>query len=101
VTERASEKPSKYQRRLCVPEDPIFKTLLREFLPDFLHLFFPEIAQRLDLSTVEFLDREEFTDLLAGGRREVDVLSRVKTLTGEPELILVHVCTCRRDLGHF
>lgn len=49
-----------------MPEDPIYKTLLRGFLPDFLHLFFLEIAERLDFLAVEKLDREEFTDLLGG-----------------------------------
>jgi hypothetical protein len=84
-----------------MPEDPIYKTLLREFLPDFLSLFFPEVATRLDFNTVQFLDREEFSDLPAGSRREVDVLALVKTLAGEPELILLHVEVQARRQEHF
>lgn len=84
-----------------MPEDPIFKTLLREFLPDFLHLFFPEVAARLDFTTLQFLDREEFTEIPLGPRREVDVLVRVRTLAGDPELILIHIETQGRREREF
>lgn len=40
---------------------------------------------------MEFLDKELFTDLLQGARRTVDLVARVRTTSGDPELLLVHV----------
>ena len=71
--------------------DQLFKDLLRRFLPDFLKLFFPRKAGQLDLSRLSFLDKEAFTDVPRGKRREVDLLAQVHTRKGEPELILLHV----------
>jgi hypothetical protein len=65
--------------------------LLRAFFREFLELFYPEVAARLDFTRVTFLDKEVFTDVPEGSRREMDLLAQVYTLDGEPELILVHV----------
>jgi len=71
--------------------DPLFKNVLRAFLPDFLRLFFPAVAGRLDFTDLTFLDKEAFTDLPRGRRREADLVARVRTHAGRPELVLVHV----------
>ena len=71
--------------------DALFKELLRAFFREFLELFFPDAAERLDFSRVSFLDKELFTDLPEGSRRELDLLAQTYTRDGEPELILVHV----------
>jgi hypothetical protein len=71
--------------------DRLWKDLLHRFLPEFLTLFFPAQALDLDLSRVEFLDTEQFTDLPGGETRAVDVLAKVRTRTGERRVILVHV----------
>ena len=42
--------------------DQRFKTLLREFLPEFFELFFPEWAARFDFSSTEWLEQEAFLD---------------------------------------
>jgi hypothetical protein len=39
-------------------KDQVFKELLREFFPDFVRLFYPQIAAQLDWSTLRFLDKE-------------------------------------------
>ena len=53
------------------PHDPLFKSLLRNFFAGFLRLVAPELAARLDLSAVAFLDKEfvdhAATDPWAGG----------------------------------
>lgn len=41
--------------------DQRFKTLIREFFNDFLLLFFADWAARLDLSSVEWLDKRRGT----------------------------------------
>ena len=71
--------------------DQLFKTLLEKFLKDFLQLFFPDVAARLDFGTVQFLDKELTTDFPRGTTREVDVVAKLETQEGEPEIVLVHV----------
>ena len=71
--------------------DQLFKALLEKFFRDFLELFFPKVAERLDFGTFVFLDKELFADLLQGPTREVDVVARLETHEGEPEIVLVHV----------
>ena len=55
--------------------DRLFKELLTTFFLDFLQLFCPELAEYLDPGSVEFLDKEVFTDVTHGERHEVDHLA--------------------------
>jgi len=76
--------------------DQRFKTLIREFFADFLRLFFAEWAARLDLSAVEWLDKELYPDPPEGSRHALDMVARVPILpAAEPgvdaSLLLVHV----------
>ncbi|MDQ3813287.1 MAG: hypothetical protein M3347_04980 [Armatimonadota bacterium] len=81
-----------------VSHDQLFKELLRAFFREFMELFFPAVAARLDFSHVVLLDREVFTDVPEGALREPDLVARVNTQSGEPELILIHVeVQARRD----
>jgi len=43
--------------------DQLFKQVIESFFADFLRLFAPDNAARLDLSTVTFLNMEVFTDI--------------------------------------
>lgn len=82
-----------------MPQDQLFKELLRAFFREFLELFYPDVAAGLDFARVTFLDKETFTDLPEGSRREADLVAQVYTIDGTPELILVHteVQTQRRS----
>lgn len=71
--------------------DQLFKTILEGLLRDFLELFFPEEAARLDFETLQLLGKEVFANVPEGEVREADVVARLETRDGEPELILVHV----------
>ena len=51
-------------------KDQVFKELLREFFPDFVRLFYPQIAAQLDWSTLRFLDKETFTDFPRGEQQD-------------------------------
>ena len=73
-----------------MPQDQLFKHLLQTFFREFMELFYPTVADRLNFDTVSFLDKELFTDLPDGARREADLVAQVQTKQGEPELILVH-----------
>lgn len=71
--------------------DQLFKDLLRAFFQEFLELFFPDVAGRLDFSRIRFLDKELFTDLPEGEQRDADLVVEAYTIEGEPELILTHI----------
>ncbi len=71
--------------------DQLFKTILEGLLRDFLELFFPEAAARLDFETLRFLGKEVFANVPAGEVREADVVARLETRDGESELVVVHV----------
>lgn len=83
------------------PHDQLLKEALSAFLEDFVTLFAPQQAGQLDFSTVRFLDKEVFTDLAAGQRREMDLLAEVKTQSGTLRLVLIHVEIQRRREAGF
>jgi hypothetical protein len=67
--------------------DRLFKGLLRTFLPDLLRLTVPEVAGKLDLSRLSFLDKEL---LDPSGAREADLLVRLP-LRDRGGSLLVHI----------
>ena len=71
--------------------DQRFKEFLQTFLQEFLKLFFPDVESRLDFRAIEFLDKEFFTDLAERSSRRADVVAKLTTHDGEPELVLVHI----------
>jgi hypothetical protein len=71
--------------------DQLFKELLQGCLAEFIAAFFPEVARRIDWSQVTFPNTELFTEVHQGRRRTLDLVAEVRALTGEPELILIHV----------
>jgi hypothetical protein len=64
--------------------DQRFKTLIATFFPEFLELFFPPWAKRLDARSVEWLDKEVFPDPPEGPRRLLDLVGRVPTRAAVP-----------------
>ena len=77
-------------------DDQRLKTLIRHFFADFLALFFDEWAARLDLTQVEWLDKELFHDPPEGSRHELDLVARVPMREPsdpavDASLLLVHV----------
>lgn len=70
--------------------DRLFKELLTTFFTEFLQLFLPELAAYLDPDSVEFLDKEVFTDVTQGERHEVDLVARGR-FRGQPLCFLIHV----------
>ncbi len=60
---------------------------------EFLELFFPELAARLDFESLEFQDKEHLKGFPDGRRREPDVVTWVRTWQGSPEIVIVHVET--------
>ena len=56
--------------------DKLFKQLLTTFFVEFVELFMPEVNAYLARETIQFVDKEIFTDLTAGERHEVDSTTR-------------------------
>ena len=71
--------------------DQLFKVFLQEFLPRFLELFFPTQAALLDLESITYPDKELFTNFPEGETRNTDFLAEIRTKTGEPEILLIHI----------
>ena len=70
--------------------DRLFKQLLTTFFIEFVELFLPDLATFLHPGSVEFLDKEVFTDVTAGERHEVDLLAKGK-LRDTDTFFLIHV----------
>jgi hypothetical protein len=72
-----------------IDHDRLFKELLTTFFVDFIELFFPAVASYLQPGTVTFLDKELFTDIAAGERREADVVVKAQ-FRDQPAFFLIH-----------
>src|SRR5690606_9745384 len=64
--------------------------LLSAFLFEFLELFLPELASSLDSSSVEFLDKEMFTEWAEGDRREADFVVKAR-FHGQEAFFVIHL----------
>lgn len=73
-----------------IDHDRLFKELLTTFFVEFLELFFPELVAYLEPGTLEFLDKEVFTDITEGDRYEADLIAKIKFRTQET-FFLIHV----------
>ena len=71
--------------------DRLFKEFLHRFLREFMEIFFPVEAARLDFTTVAFLQQELVINLPGQVLRITDVVAELNTLDGEPEAIILHV----------
>jgi predicted transposase/invertase (TIGR01784 family) len=58
--------------------DRLFKELITTFFVEFIELFFPEVLGYLEIDSLEFLDKEVFTDVTAGERHEVDIIVKAR-----------------------
>ena len=70
--------------------DRLFKELLTTFLPEFLQVFCPELAKDLDPDSLEFLDKEIFTDVTHGEKHQADIVAWAK-FKGQGLGFLIHV----------
>ena len=70
--------------------DQLSKSLIKIFFTEFLGLVEPDAASCLRAGDATFLDKEDFTDWPAGGRREMDLVAKVPVERKSLPL-LVHV----------
>jgi len=72
--------------------DQLFKKVIRTFFKEFMQMFLPEEAERIDFKKLEFLDKEQFTDQGRRGRhRFLDLVAKAGLKDGGEEFILVHI----------
>ena len=71
--------------------DQLFKKLIQKQTDRFIRLFFPEGAKRIDFSTMEPLDKEVYTAIPVGYRRQSDILVRVRERGQEGRFLLILV----------
>lgn len=79
------EDPSQYTHH-----DQLFKQLIHTFFAEFFELFFPEVHQHIDFTSMKPMSEEMFTDLLKGESRRADIVIEAK-LKGQETLIIIHV----------
>ncbi len=70
--------------------DQLFKTLLKEFFREFVALFLPAVHTYLDATGITFLDKEVFSKLPVGLKRQADLVARVK-FKGAAAHFLLHI----------
>ena len=73
-----------------IDHDRLFKELLTEFFTEFLELFLPEAHGYVDPDSLEFLEKEVFTDVTLGERHEADLVVKAR-FRDRPAFFLVHV----------
>jgi hypothetical protein len=61
-----------------INHDQLFKELLTTFFVEFLELFFPSVLEYLDTNSIQFVDKELFTDLVRGEKKIMDILAFAK-----------------------
>lgn len=83
-----------------IDHDRLFKELLTTFFVEFLELFFPEVVTYLDTDSLQFLDKEIFTDVTSGERYEADIIVKAK-FQGQDTFFLIHVENQAQYQSHF
>ena len=73
-----------------IDHDRLFKELLTTFFVECIDLFFPDVVGYLQPDSATFLDKELFTDIPGGERREADVVVRAQ-FRDRPAFFLIHV----------
>lgn len=73
-----------------IDHDRLFKELLTNFFVEFLELFLPKVAAHLERDSIEFLDKEVFTDVTAGEQYEADLVVKAKFREQE-SFFLIHL----------
>jgi predicted transposase YdaD len=61
-----------------INHDQLFKELLTTFFVEFLELLFPSVLEYLDTDSIQFVDKEMFTDVVGGEKKIMDIVALAK-----------------------
>jgi hypothetical protein len=73
-----------------INHDQLFKELLTTFFVEFLELFFPSVLEYLDTDSIQFIDKELFTDMVRGEKNILDIVALAK-FQGQDYSFLIHI----------
>jgi hypothetical protein len=73
-----------------VDHDRLHKELIRAFFMPFLWALLPDVAAYVDPDSIEFMDKEIFTDISGGRKHIADLVVKVKFL-GEETFFIIHI----------
>ena len=73
-----------------INHDQLFKELLTTFFVEFLELFFPTVLEYLDTDSIQFVDKELFTDIAKGEKNILDLVALAK-FQEQDYSFLIHV----------
>jgi len=73
-----------------INHDQLFKELLTTFFVEFLELFFPAVLEYLDIDSIQFVDKELFTDVARGEKNILDLVVLAK-FQEQDYSFLIHV----------
>jgi len=73
-----------------VDHDRLFKELLTTYFDDFIDTFLPQVAGQIVPGSVEFLDKEIFTDIASDDKHVVDLIAKVRLKSGDA-YFLIHI----------
>jgi predicted transposase YdaD len=73
-----------------INHDQLFKELLTTFFVEFLELFFPSVLEYLDTNSIQFVDKELFTDVIRGEKNILDIVALAK-FQGLDYSFLIHL----------
>jgi predicted transposase YdaD len=73
-----------------INHDQLFKELLTTFFIEFLELFYPSVLEYLDTDSIQFVDKELFTDVVGGEKKIMDIVALTK-FQGQDYSFLIHI----------
>lgn len=73
-----------------INHDQLFKELVTTFFVEFLELFFPAVLEYLDTDSIQFVDKELFTDVARGEKNILDLVALAK-FQGQDYSFLIHI----------
>ena len=77
-------------KREPIDHDRLFKELITTFFFEFVDLFLPDVSVYLERDSLDFLNKEVFTDIMAEEKHEADIVVKVR-FRNETSCFLVHI----------
>jgi len=97
---RQSPTPQQTTAEIHPDHDRLFKELITLLFIEFLELFAPQIAALIDPDSIEFVDKEIFSEFIKSQEYEVDILVKCK-IAGEQRFVLIHIENQAKKQGGF